>query len=95
MFTATQIHNLNIGCEEITCNNLTQNIGATVNDSLLVCAIQLAFRDSCMCHVATVSDTLLFVPVVVDGEPKTKTSKRQRRPNLQISPCFMKCTKHI
>ena len=33
-----------------------------------------------LCHVATVSDTSLFVPVVVDDELKTgKTSKRKGR----------------
>ena len=88
-FIATQIHNLNISCKEKTCNTLTQSIGATVNGSLLVCAIQLVFSGF-LCHVATVSDTSSFVPVV-DGELKTgKTSKRKEDKSLQFSPCFMK-----
>ena len=61
-FTATQIHNLNISCEEVTCNNLytgTQNIGATVNRSLLMHVGVSGF----LCHIAMVTDTSRFPPV--------------------------------
>ena len=89
-FIATQIHNLNISCKEKTCNTLTQSIGVTVNGSLLVCAIQLAFWDSCVmlpqCLIPhRLSLLLLMVSSKLGRPPREKEDK-----NLQISPCFMK-----